>query len=157
MSTCECCKAVGVIDVVRYGLYGAGGVGIYYWYQYLGMVENARSMAHFVPSLQGQIDNFYYAFLIYPAVFLVSFIISLSLARVHQKFLATLFSLVPLAYFGAVGLYGMNVRDKAVAQGKEIFKRELVKQVGKLIPKGIADKIPGDVGEALGEIGKKLF
>ena len=154
MSTCECCRYFSVINVVRWGLYGVGGGAIYYWYQYLSMVENARSMAHFVPSLQGQINNFYYAFLIYPAVFLVSFIVSLGLARIHQKFLATLFSLVPLVYFGAVGLYGMNVRDKAVAQGKEIFKRELVKQVGKLIPKQIADKIPGEVGEALGEIGK---
>ncbi len=154
MSNCECCRYWGVIDVVRWGLYGAGGAAIYYWYQYLEMVQGAVGLAHFVPNLQGEIQTLYYAYLIYPGVFALAFIISLGLSRGHQKLLATIFSLVPVLYLGALGLYGMNLRDRAVAQGKEIFKREVVKVVEKIIPKDIADKIPAEAKEALGQVGK---
>ncbi len=157
MRSCECCRNLGVIDLVRFGLYGAGGVAIYYWYQYLEMVQNAVSLAHYVPSLQGEITNLANAYLVYPGVFVLAFIISLGLSRVHQKFFATLVALVPVAYLGVLGLWGMNLRDRAVAQGKEIFKREIIKTVKKLIPTDIAGKVPQEAKEALGEIGKKLF
>ncbi len=153
MSTCECCRYFSVIDIVRWGLYGAGGVATWFWYDYLSLVDKARSLAHFVPSLEGQIHTLYYLFIGYPAVLLVAIIASLGLARMHQKFLATIVALVPLAYLGVVALFGMNLRDKAMGMGKEIFKREVIQRVEKLIPKDIADKIPKEVGD----IGKKLF
>ncbi len=154
MNNCECCRYWGVIDIVRWALYAAGGAAIYYWYMYLEMVQGAISLAHLVPSLQGEIQTLYYAYLIYPGVFALAFIFSLSLSRFHQKFLATIFALVPVLYLGALGLYGMNIRDRAYAQGAQIFARKVVDTVKKIIPKDLTEKLPAEAKKALGEVGK---
>ena len=157
MKNCECCRYWGVIDVVRWGLYGVGGVAIWVWYGYLDQVSNARSLASLVPKLASSIENLYYGFMLYPVFFLFCFITSLALAKAHRKFLATVLSMLPLIYLMVLFVAKGNLQAKAIAEGKEIFKQELVKQVGKLIPKNVTDKIPAGAKDALGEIGKKLF
>ena len=127
----NCCTT----DYARFGTYGLSAVTLWFWYAYLNMISGAVGLAHLVPKLEGMIHAFYYAYVIYPAIVLVGVVVSLALMRTHQRLFALLASLLPVAYLALLGLFGLNLRDRAMAEGKEIFKQTVVKGV-----KGVAAK-----------------
>ncbi len=131
-------KDLHVTDYARFGVYGLSAVTLWYWYAYLEMVSGAVGLAHLVPNLQGMINCLYYAYIIYPGIVLVGVVASLAICHTHNRFLALLTSLLPIAYLAVLGLFGLHLKNRAMAEGKEIFKQTVVKGV-----KGIA------VGKAL--------
>lgn len=128
-------KNCSVTDCARFGVYGVSAITLWFWYAYLDMISGAVGLAHLVPKLEGMIHALYYVYVIYPAIVVVGVVASLALMRTHQRLFALLASLLPIAYLALLGLFGLNLAARAKAEGKEIFKRAVVKGV-----KGVAAK-----------------
>ena len=125
MFNCRC----GVTDYARFGVYGLSAVTLWFWYAYLEMISGAVGLANLLPNLEGTIHAFYYAYAAYPVIVLVGVVASVALMRTRQHLFALLASLLPIAYLAVVGLFGLNLASRAKAEGKEIFKRTVVKAV----------------------------
>ena len=122
-------RNIAITDYVRFGVYGLSAVTLWFWYQYLEMISGAVKLAHLVPKLEGMINALYYGYVIYPVLVLVGVVASLALVRTNQRLFALLASLLPIAYLAVFGLFGLTLRNLALAEGKEIFKRTVVKGV----------------------------
>ena len=122
-------KNLGITDYARFGVYGLSAVTLWFWYAYLEMISGAVGLAHLVPNLEGMINALYYAYVIYPGIVLVGVLASLAVCHTHNRFFALLTSLLPIAYLVVLGLFGLTLKNRAMAEGKEIFKRTIVKGV----------------------------